>query len=168
MASPVAYAVVVFTIRDSAVDTPVAQSLLTEYFHSRELGFAHQHATYTTTFPAAEAFVSPAGVFVIAYDDAHPVGCGGIRRLADGPAGVRYELKHLFLRPETRGKGWGRAIIDALEDRARAFGAREIVLDTHHSLEAAGYLYASAGYVGIEPYNDNPNATRWYAKVLEG
>jgi hypothetical protein len=41
------------------------------------------------------------------------------------------------------------------------------VLDTHHTLEAAGRLYAGAGFEPIEPYNDNPNATRWLAKVLQ-
>ena len=44
---------------------------------------------------------------------------------------------------------------------------RELVLDTHHTLEAAGALYAATGFVAIEPYNDNPNATRWYAKNLD-
>ena len=50
--------------------------------------------------------------------------------------------------------------------RARAFGAAELVLDTHHSLEAAGSLYARSGFTAIEPYNDNANATRWYGKTL--
>ena len=44
------------------------------------------------------------------------------------------------------------------------FGAEELVLDTNASLEAAGGLYRSSGYVDIEPYNDNPNATNWYGK----
>ena len=38
------------------------------------------------------------------------------------------------------------------------------MLDTNASLEAAGGLYKSAGYVDIEPYNANPNATNWYGK----
>jgi GNAT superfamily N-acetyltransferase len=157
----------VVTIRESAVDTPPAHALLEEYFHSRELGFAHQNVVYTITFPDPAAFVAPAGVFVIAYDDDdRPVGCGGIRLLAPSSVGVRYELKHLYLRPETRGKGWGRALLEDLETRARAFGAAEMVLDTHHSLQAAGALYANAGYTLIERYNDNPNATRWYSKAL--
>ena len=33
-------------------------------------------------------------------------------------------------------------------------------------LEAAGGLYARSGFVAIDPYNDNPNATRWYGKTL--
>ncbi|HVL62805.1 MAG TPA: GNAT family N-acetyltransferase, partial [Microbacterium sp.] len=74
--------------------------------------------------------------------------------------------KHLYLRPLTRGRGWGRLLIEDLERRAIALGAGELVLDTHHTLEAAGRLYAAAGFEAIDPYNDNPNATRWYAKPI--
>jgi ribosomal protein S18 acetylase RimI-like enzyme len=76
-------------------------------------------------------------------------------------------VKHLFLRPETRGRGWGRLLLDDLERRAREWDAAELVLDTHHTLEAAGGLYASSGFETVEPYNDNPNATRWYRKALD-
>jgi len=55
-----------------------------------------------------------------------------------------------------------------LETRAATLGAAEVVLDTHHTLDAAGALYARSGYEQIEPYNDNPNATRWYRKALGG
>ena len=54
----------------------------------------------------------------------------------------------------------------AAERHARQLGAQERVLDTHHTLEAAGGLYASSGFVAIEPYNQNSNATRWYGKAL--
>jgi len=157
----------VITLRESSVDAADAHALLAAYFSSRELGFAHQNVVYTTTFPDPSAFEPPAGVFVILDDEAgEAMGCGGIRLIADGPNGRRYEVKHLFLRPETRGRGWGRLLLDELERRAIAFGARELVLDTHHSLTAAGGLYASSGFVEIAPYNDNPNASRWYAKAL--
>ena len=155
------------TLRSAAVDAPDAHRLLAEYFQARTDGFAVLDVAYRTTFPDPAAFVPPAGVFIVLDDDeGTPVGCGGIRLVASGPHGTRYEGKHLYLRPETRGRGWGRLLLDELETRARALGARELVLDTHHSLEAAAVLYARAGFVAIEAYNDNPNATRWYGKVL--
>ncbi len=156
------------TFRRSPADAPAARELLTEYFSSREIGFAHQNVVYTTRFPDAAVFEPPTGMFVLAEDDdAAPVGCGGIRRIADGERGIRYEVKHLYLRPETRGRGWGRLLMADLETRAAGFGARELVLDTHHTLEAAGALYAASGFHAIDPYNDNPNATRWYGKPLD-
>lgn len=155
------------TLRTSPVDAPDAHELLAEYFRSRTVGFAEQDIDYTTTFPQPSAFVPPAGVFlVLDGDEGDPVGCGGIRLLTDGGHGIRYEVKHLYLRPETRGRGWGRLLLDGLEARARELGAQELVLDTHHSLEAAAALYTRSGFVTIEPYNDNPNASRWYGKAL--
>lgn len=154
-------------LRESPVDAPDAHELLAEYFRSRTDGFADLDVVYTTTFPAPAAFVPPAGVFLVLDDDeGRPVGCGGIRLIADGPHGTRYEVKHLYLRPETRGRGWGRLLMEALEARARDLGAKELVLDTHHSLEAAAALYAKTGFEAIERYNDNPNASRWYGKVI--
>lgn len=154
-------------LREAPADAPESHALLAEYFQSRELGFAHQDVVYTTTFPDPAAFVPPAGVFVVVEDDeGAPVGCGGIRLIPDGPHGRRYEVKHLYLRPSTRGRGWGALLMEDLERRARELGAAELVLDTHHSLEAAAGLYAKAGFVAIEPYNTNPNASRWYGKTL--
>lgn len=159
--------------RLSPPDAADAHELLAEYFAIRAETFPADQGTYRTTFPDPAVFVPPAGAFVVVEDDDEPsagpraVGCGGIRRLDDGALGVRYEVKHVYLRPETRGRGWGRMLLAELERLARDFGARELVLDTHHTLEAAGALYAATGFVAIEPYNDNPNATRWYAKNLD-
>ncbi|WP_292827648.1 GNAT family N-acetyltransferase [Microbacterium sp.] len=154
------------TLREEPVDAPGARELLAEYFAMRAATFPG-HA-YTTVFPHASVFQPPGGVFVVVRDDQdQSVGCGGIRRIDDGALGPRYEVKHLYLRPQNRGRGWGRVLLEDLEHRAIAFGARELVLDTHHTLEAAGRLYVAAGFEAVDPYNDNPNATRWYAKALE-
>jgi GNAT superfamily N-acetyltransferase len=152
-------------LRPLPVDDPVANELLLEYFGVRAATFPG-HA-YMPVVPDPNVFVEPDGVFVTVWDGDSPVGCGGIRRIADGPDGIRYEVKHLYLRPETRGRGWGRVLLDDLERRAREWGAVDLVLDTHHTLEAAGGLYASAGFLEVEPYNDNPNATRWLRKPLD-
>ncbi|MBN9198944.1 MAG: GNAT family N-acetyltransferase [Microbacterium ginsengisoli] len=143
---------------------PDVHALLEEYFSMRTDSFPG--GGYTTTFPDPAAFVAPAGVFLAIDEDGVAVGCGGVRRIPDGEAGIRYEVKNVFVSPTGRGRGWGRLLLDALEDEARRLGATELVLDTHHSLTAAAGLYDSSGFVTIPPYNDNPNATRWYGKRL--
>lgn len=149
--------------RETDVTDADAHTLLAEYFAERERTFPSAGG-YRTTFPSAAQFDPPAGVFLVVTDaDGARLGCGGIRRLE--PV-TRYEVKHLYLRPEARGLGAGRALLAELERRAALLGADEVVLDTNASLEAAGNLYRSAGYVQIEPYNDNPNATHWFAKGL--
>ena len=145
----------------TAVDDPVAQRLLDAYFTSRELGFTG--GAYRRTMPDPDAFVPPRGTFLVVFDDDDtPIGCGGVRLLD----GHRAEIKHLWLDPSTRGRGWGRTLLIELEARAVGLGARVIVLDTNATLEAAQGLYRSSGYGEIEPYNDNPNADLWLRKVL--
>jgi ribosomal protein S18 acetylase RimI-like enzyme len=139
-------------------DAPVADDQLGEYFTSRELGMPG----YRTFRPDPTLFVPPAGVFLVAKVDGAAIGCGGIRMLAPD----RAEVKHLWVRPAARGTGLGRALLRELERRAAELGAAEAVLDTNERLEAAQSLYRSSGYVGVEPYNDNPNATHWFQKKL--
>lgn len=151
-------------MRAVPVDAPDARGLLEEYFALRASIFPG--GSYRTVFPDPATFTEPAGVFVVLYDGEEPVGCAGIRRIPDGPSGSRFELKHLYVCDAGRGRGWGRLLLTDLERRAAEAGAAEMVLDTHHTLDAAGALYTRSGYSEIEPYNDNPNATRWYGKPL--
>jgi GNAT superfamily N-acetyltransferase len=154
------------TIRPVPVEAADARALLEEYFALRASIFPG--GGYRTVLPDPAAFVDPRGVFVVVYDGDEPTGCGGIRRIPDGPAGVRFEVKHLYVRDAGRGRGWGRMLLQDLERRAVESGAVELVLDTHHTLEAAGALYSRSGYTPVEPYNDNANATVWLRKVLPG
>ena len=151
----------VATFRETPVTDAAAHALLAEYFAYREQTFPSA-AGYVTTFPAPAQFVEPDGVFLVVQVDGEDVGCGGIRSLGSG----RFEVKHLWLRPSVQGRGLGRELLAELERRALLLGATELVLDTNASLEAAGGLYRSSGYVDVEPYNDNPNATNWFRKAL--
>jgi ribosomal protein S18 acetylase RimI-like enzyme len=158
--------------REAQVDDDAALSLLTEYFSSRAQSFPSSQGEYRTVFPSAEQFVPPRGVFLVVEGEdlaGEPadVGCGGIRRIviADDPA-ITFEVKHLWLQPHVRRLGYGRALLAELQRRAVEFGATRLVLDTNESLTAAGQLYRSAGFETVPPYNDNANATNWYAKRL--
>ncbi|GAA1220168.1 GNAT family N-acetyltransferase [Rhodoglobus aureus] len=147
--------------RPVPVTDALAHELLSEYFSYRAETFPSP-AGYVTTFPSDEQFTPPHGVFLFVEESGNALGCGGIRQLDSG----RYEVKHLWVRPEGRGAGLGRQLLSELERRARQWGAIELVLDTNESLAAAGGLYRSSGFDSVEPYNDNPNATTWYRKVL--
>lgn len=153
--------------RDAAVTAASAHELLIEYFEARAAGFPAGPYAYLRSLPRPEQFVAPTGAFIVVEHDSGDVGCGGIRKIdGDAPADARFEAKHIYIRPAARGHGLGRALLDELERRARGLGATELVLDTNSSLDAARDLYLSSGFEPIEAYNDNPNATDWYRKVL--
>jgi GNAT superfamily N-acetyltransferase len=163
----------VVSFREASVDDPDAHALIAEYFTMRAETFPS--GDYSPVFPATANFTPPAGLFLIVVEDGEDIGCGGIKRLttpvtAPTPVTelveVRYEIKHLWIQPRMQGRGLGRALLTELEQRARAFGATEVVLDTNASLIAAGSMYRSGGYEEIAPYNENPNATHWFRKTL--
>lgn len=150
-------------LRAVSVDDPVARELLDEYVAYRRAGF-RPAGGYRAAAPDPAAFTPPHGVFLVATDGDVVGGCGGIRVLDARTA----EVKHLWTRDAVRGRGWGRALLTALEAEARRLGADRVVLDTNADLAAAQRLYRAAGYREIPPYNDNPNATHWFEKLLDG
>ena len=105
--------------------------------------------------------IAPATAFLVV-DGRRPVGCGALRRIAPGVG----EIKRMWLHPDARSLGLGKRLLDALESAAAAAGDREIRLDTNAALGAAIALYEAAGYRRIARYNDNPDATHFYAKRL--
>jgi len=101
---------------------------------------------------------------LLVVDEGRPVGCGVLRDLAPGVG----EIKRMWLHPDARGLGLGTRLLAALESAARHAGHRAVRRDTNESLREAIALYESAGYRRIARYNDNPDATRFYAKSLRG
>lgn len=104
----------------------------------------------------------PHGAFIVGYEDGVAICCGGIKRL-DAEA---CELKRMYVIPAARGRGVGRILLGALEDRARKFGYVIARLDTGPKQPQSQHLYESAGYVAIANFNANPVATFFGEKRL--
>jgi ribosomal protein S18 acetylase RimI-like enzyme len=153
-------------LRESTVTDPVAHRLLSDYFAYRQATFPGGPDAYHVAFPTADAFTPPDGVFLVVVDDAgEGAGCGAIRKIQPAEDGTqRFEVKHVWLDPSSRGSGWATELLRELERRAWEFGGARLVLDTNDSLDAAARLYSRLNYERVAPYNDNPNATAWYAK----
>ena len=66
------------------------------------------------------------------------------------------EMKRLFVVPEQRGKGIGRALVRELVERARLAGYHKVVLDTVDIMPAALHIYRALGFTQIEAYYDSP------------
>jgi GNAT superfamily N-acetyltransferase len=98
--------------------------------------------------PDASELAPPGGVFLVAWFDEEPVGCGGVRAHA-GDVG---ELKRMYVTPGARRRGIARAVLTELETRARGLGYARLRLETGVRQPEAIGLYRSAGYEPIAPY----------------
>jgi ribosomal protein S18 acetylase RimI-like enzyme len=109
------------------------------------------------------AYPAPGGLFLF-WRGRVPVGCVALRVLGPGEA----ELKRLFTLPSARGRGVGRALVEAALCAARARGFRCIRLDTLPDMEAAQALYVALGFRPTGPYGRSPlRGARFYALALE-
>jgi GNAT superfamily N-acetyltransferase len=111
---------------------------------------------------APEDMDAPGGRFVIAYDGDRPVASGGIRTWEPGVC----EIKRMFVRPEARRHGYGRQLLEAVEQMAIEAGFRRIVLDTLDAHVDAMRFYDTTGYKRVPAYNENPYASAWFAKDI--
>jgi ribosomal protein S18 acetylase RimI-like enzyme len=74
-------------------------------------------------------------------------------------------IEELYVVPELRGRGIGRALLEAAMDHARERGAAHIELTTSEDDVAARSLYASAGFTNREGGPDGP-AMLYYERDL--
>ena len=64
------------------------------------------------------------------------------------------ELKRMYVAPEVRGQGIGRALLARLEVEARALGLTRVVLETGTRQAEALALYRRAGFTEIAAYGE--------------
>ena len=97
-------------------------------------------------------YASPLGRLLVAmYGDRH-AGCIGLRKISHGIC----EMKRLYVKPQYRGLGIGRALAETVIEEARQIKYARMRLDTVPSMEKARVLYVSLGFKKIRPYRYNP------------
>jgi ribosomal protein S18 acetylase RimI-like enzyme len=105
------------------------------------------------------------GGCLMAYANGEPAGFVAWRTLPGSVAPDAWELKRLWVRPCARGLGLGRALTQAVIDRAASSGRKSIFLDTAPaSMAAAHRMYLELGFEPCAPYNDNPVERLAYLK----
>jgi len=65
------------------------------------------------------------------------------------------EVKRMYVRPEFRRRGIGRALLEGLIAEAQEIGYSTVRLDSTRFMEAAHSLYRSLGFHEIEPYMES-------------
>ena len=71
-------------------------------------------------------------------------------------AGLHSYLEELYVVPDLRGNGLGRALLEAAMETARGEGAEQMELGTSEDDVAARKLYESAGFINREGGPDGP------------
>lgn len=150
-------------IRPGTLASPDAVRLIAALNAELKAAFPEPGATH---FSLSGAQVEAGGgAFVIAYLDDEAVGCGAVRRIDPTTA----ELKRMYVAPAVRGRGIGRALVEALEQQARQLGASRVVLETGTRLAPALRLYEAMGYTAIPLFGEylaSPETSRCFGKSL--
>jgi ribosomal protein S18 acetylase RimI-like enzyme len=110
----------------------------------------------------ADVYLATGGEFLIGELDGEPVAMGAFRPLGDG----RGELRRMRVHPAHQGRGFGQAVLGALEARAGELGLRTLVLDTAVQQTAAIGLYRKNGYALVAEREHLGFASRRYEKRL--
>ncbi len=150
-------------IRPRTLASPDAARLIAALNAELTATFPEPGATH---FSISETQVAAGdGAFLVAYLDGVAVGCGAVRRLDEATA----EIKRMYVDPAVRGRGIGRALVEALEREARLVGVTRIVLETGTRLAAAIKLYEAMGYAQIPLFGEyvlSPDTSLCFGKLL--
>ncbi len=144
-----------FAIRraTSPEDFAIGRTLFREYAASLDVDPCFQSFDKELeSLSAMYAHPDGALLLAIASSDGRAVGCVALRRLEPTVC----EMKRLYVRPDTRGHGLGRHLVDTLIADARKLGYARMRLDTLPSMTDARALYRSLGFREIAAYTGNP------------
>ncbi|QGQ99497.1 GNAT family N-acetyltransferase [Paenibacillus psychroresistens] len=103
-------------------------------------------------------------VFIIAYQNETPVGCGAIRPIdADST-----ELKRFYVEPAFRQQGIAKQMLVFLEEQAKALQFTRIKLETGAAQPEAVNFYEKHGYQAIDKFGEYVDciSSLCYEKVI--
>ena len=102
-------------------------------------------------------------VAILATLEGAPEGCVFISRFDNESAIVQ----RLYVRPQARGHGLARALMQQVADHARVHGYRRLILDTDKAqLQAAYRLYLSLGFTECAAFGPVPYEHPTYMELL--
>lgn len=128
---------------DNPLIAAVIRDVLREHGLDRE-GFAFVDPELDSMYAHYQA---PAAAYLVlsSKDGKKLLGGGGFAHLEGGDA-VTAELKKMYFRPEVRGLGYGRTMIESLLASAQAAGYQQIYLETVEEMLPAIALYEKVGF----------------------
>jgi ribosomal protein S18 acetylase RimI-like enzyme len=145
----------------SADDAPVLGRLL----HAFNAEFGEQTPSAQVIAERAAPLIESGDVTVLFVGDG-PDGFAQLRfRISLYTGALDAYLEELYVVPARRGRGLGRALLEATMEHARERGARRIDLNTSEDDVAARALYQRLGFTNREGAPDGPPML-YYERVL--
>lgn len=146
---------------ESSTQIALVRELFLEYAQS--LGFSLCFQSFDQELASLPGdYAPPQGRLLLAQNEGQIAGCVALHKLEVGVC----EMKRLYLRPQFRGKGLGRALADRIIAEARQIGYRRMRLDTVEPvMQDAVAMYKKLGFKEIAPYCSNPIAGAMYMEL---
>ena len=146
---------------DTTPQIEQARELFLEY--AKSLGFSLCFQGFDKELAELPGdYAPPTGRLLLVEFGGQPAGCVALHRIK----GEICEMKRLYLRPQFRGKGIGRALVERVMEEARQIGYRRMRLDTVEPImEDAVAMYRRFGFREIAPYRENPIAGALYMEL---
>jgi putative acetyltransferase len=150
-----------FAQAESTAQIAQARELFLEYAQS--LGFSLCFQNFDKELAELPGdYAPPEGRLLLAEYDSELAACVALHKLEPGIC----EMKRLYLRPQFRGKGLGRALADRIIADARQIGYQRMRLDTVEPvMKDAVAMYAKLGFKEVAPYRPNPIAGAMYMEL---
>ena len=151
----------IYTQVESPQQIAQARELFLEYAQS--LGFSLCFQNFDQELAGLPGdYAPPEGRLLLAEYDGQLAACIALHKL--GPDIC--EMKRLYLRPQFRGKGLGRALAERIISEARAVGYRHMRLDTVEPvMRDAVAMYRKLGFKEVASYRANPIAGALYMEL---
>jgi len=151
-----------FTQAVSPTQIAQARELFLEYAQS--LGFSLCFQNFDKELAGLPGdYAPPAGRLLLAEYEGQLAGCIALHKLEDAVS----EMKRLYLHPQFRGKGLGRALANRIIAEARQIGYQRMRLDTVEPvMKDAVAMYRKLGFREIPAYCANPIAGALYMELL--
>ena len=146
---------------ESPAQIAQARELFLEY--AKSLGFSLCFQRFDQELAGLPGdYAPPDGRLLLAEYRGQLAGCIGLHKLDPEIC----EMKRLYLKPQLRGRGVGRALAEAVIAEARAIGYKKMRLDTVEPvMPNAVALYRRLGFIEIDPYRPNPIAGALYMEL---
>jgi GNAT superfamily N-acetyltransferase len=142
-------------------DTPDATALIAELEAHLEPLYPRENRHGFSV----EKLIAESVAFFLVRDDGVPAGCGGIKLF-----GKEYgEIKRMYVRPQFRGLGFAKLMLDHLANHAKSHGVGILRLETGIHQHAAIGLYERMGFQRIPPFGEykDESFSRCYEKRIQ-